>query len=88
MFYFLNIIKTFFTIYKLMLIVRIISSWFQGIQGSSFFRMISLFTDPYLNIFRRFIPLIGGMLDISPIIAFLALQFIEYLILRLLLMLI
>jgi len=50
--------------------------------------MISLFTDPYLNIFRRFIPLIGGMLDISPIIAFLALQFIEYLILRLLLMLI
>jgi DNA (cytosine-5)-methyltransferase 1 len=39
-------------------------------------QFISFYTDPYLNLFRRFIPPLG-MIDISPIIAFFALGFIE-----------
>jgi YggT family protein len=31
--------------------------------------------DPYLNLFKRLIPPIGGMVDITPIIALLVLQF-------------
>ena len=31
--------------------------------------------DPFLNLFRKFIPPIGGMVDISPIFALLVLQF-------------
>ena len=31
--------------------------------------------DPYLNLFRKFIPPLGGMVDVSPIVALLVLQF-------------
>ena len=31
--------------------------------------------DPYLNLFKRLIPPIGGMVDVTPIVALLVLQF-------------
>lgn len=31
--------------------------------------------DPFLDLFRRFIPPIGGIVDVSPIVALLVLQF-------------
>ena len=43
-------------------------SWVPSIKESGFGQMISKITDPYLDIFRRFIPPIG-MIDISPIVA-------------------
>jgi YggT family protein len=39
-------------------------------------RFVRFYTDPYLNFFRRIIPPLG-MLDVSPIVAFFSLQFIE-----------
>ena len=62
-----------------MLFARIISSWFPQIQGHQIVSFISFYTDPYLNFFRRFIPPLG-MLDLSPIVAFFALQFLEILV--------
>ena len=38
--------------------------------------MLGKLVEPYLSPFRRLIPPIGGMLDISPIVAIFALQFI------------
>jgi YggT family protein len=69
-----------FQIYTLMLFARIISSWIPELQGTRFMQFIAFYTDPYLNLFRRIIPPLG-MIDISPIFAFLALEFIRYLIL-------
>lgn len=43
-------------------------------------QFIAFYTDPYLNLFRGIIPPLG-MIDISPIFAFLALQLLEWLIL-------
>ncbi|NRA90585.1 MAG: YggT family protein [Simkaniaceae bacterium] len=86
MIYVINIVRLLFTVYMLMLVVRIFGSWFPSFQNSSFFRFLSHYTDPYLNIFRRFIPPIGGVLDLSPILGFFALQFLQYLVTRLLLM--
>jgi len=86
MIYVINIFRLLFTVYTLMLVVRIFGSWFPSFQNSSFFRFLSHYTDPYLNIFRRFIPPIGGVLDLSPILGFFALQFLKYLVTRLLLM--
>ncbi len=66
----------FLNIYLLLLFVRILLSWFQTAgwaqQAMSF---LSPITDPYLNIFRSFIPPLGGI-DFSPILAILALQFL------------
>jgi YggT family protein len=74
-----EIINWAFQIYTIMLIVRIVSSWFAEIQDHPIVRFISFYTDPYLNFFRRFIPPIGA-LDISPIIAFFGLQILEFIV--------
>ncbi len=71
-----QIVDGLFTCYLLMLIVRVIGSWFAELQTFTIYRFICFYTDPYLNFFRRFIPPLG-MLDISPIVAFFALQLLE-----------
>ena len=47
-------------------------------------RVVASCTDPYLNLFRRLIPPIGGALDLSPLLGFFGLRFAEYLLFRLL----
>lgn len=71
-----NIIDTLFFTYTIMLFLRIIGSWFPNFSDSRFMQFISFYTDPYLNFFRRFIPPLG-MFDLSPIVAFFALQILE-----------
>jgi len=70
------IIKYLFGAYTLLLFIRIIASWMPQLAKYSWMQLVMKMTDPYLNIFRRFIPSLGGM-DLSPIVAFLALTFIE-----------
>lgn len=73
-------IYNFLQIYLLLIFVRVLLSWFQTAgwaqQAMSF---LSPITDPYLNIFRSFIPPLGGI-DISPILAIILLQFVASLI--------
>lgn len=78
-------VRLLFTVFSLMLMIRVLGSWFHGLQRSSFFHFIAHYTDPYLNMFRRFIPPIGGVLDLSPILAFFALQFLERFLIRVIL---
>ncbi|NEP08837.1 MAG: YggT family protein [Symploca sp. SIO1A3] len=70
-------IAQFFELYMILLVVRILLTWFQTFnwanQVASF---LSPITDPYLNIFRSFIPPLGG-LDFSPIIAIFVLQIVS-----------
>ncbi|KOY82597.1 YggT family protein [Lysinibacillus sp. FSL H8-0500] len=65
-----------FRIYSFLLIIYILMSWVPAAQNSSFGRMLAKVCEPYLGIFRRFIPPIG-MIDISPIVAIFMLNFIE-----------
>lgn len=72
-----TVIVNFLQIYSILLIVRILLSWFQTANWA--FQIISFLapiTDPYLNIFRSIIPPLGG-LDLSPILAFLLLNLIQ-----------
>ncbi len=61
-------------LYSFALIIYIFMSWFPGARESSFGELLGAITEPYLNIFRKIIPPLGG-LDITPIIAILALRF-------------
>lgn len=65
-----------FQIYWFAIIIYILMSWLPGLQNSAFGRLLDKIVDPYLSIFRKFIPTIG-MIDISPIVALLALNFIQ-----------
>lgn len=67
-------LANFLNIYLLLIFIRILLTWFPTVewmnQVASF---LSPITDPYLNVFRSFIPPLGG-LDLSPILAILVLQ--------------
>jgi len=64
-------------IYSFLLIIRVLLTWFPSIDWSNgILSALCSITDPYLNIFRGVIPPIGG-LDISSILAFLLLNFLQ-----------
>ena len=54
-------------IYMMLIIFRIILTWFPGNQNSKVFEVLSRISDPYLNWFRQFPFLRVGFLDLSPI---------------------
>ena len=70
----LSVLSRTLEIYSLILLVRVLLSWFPNLDwGNPLLATVSSITDPYLNAFRGLIPPIGG-LDLSAIIAFLALS--------------
>ena len=79
-----HIIHWIFQGYIILLMARIIGSWFPRFAMSKAMRFVAFYTDPYLNLFRRIIPPIGGTLDLSPLLGFFALRIGEGLILRML----
>ena len=62
-------------------------SWVPQANQYRVMQFVGYYTDPYLNVFRRFIPPLG-MFDISPIVAFLCLSFIQNLVMNFLLRLV
>lgn len=81
-----QIINFIFQIYTLMLFARILSSWVPQVSQYQFMQFINYYTDPYLNLFRRIVPPLG-MFDLSPIVAFLCLSFIQTIVINFLAML-
>jgi YggT family protein len=77
-----RVIQYIFFVYMTMIAIRIIASWFQSVRRYHWYYWLSRCTDPYLNLFRRLIPPIGGVLDLSPMLAYFSLQFFEWLILK------
>jgi uncharacterized protein YggT (Ycf19 family) len=59
-----------------MLIVYILMSWLPNVRESTVGIWLGRIVEPYLTPFRKIIPPIGGMLDISPILALFALRYV------------
>lgn len=67
----------FLSIYSVLLIIRILLSWFPNLDWHNpLLSILSQVTDPYLNIFRSIIPPLGGI-DLSPMLAIFALQIVS-----------
>lgn len=78
-----NILNLYFWI----IIVRIFLTWIPSIDWySQPFKALAGISDFVLNPFRKIIPPMGG-LDFSPIVALLFLQFVQFAIVRMLLIL-
>ena len=60
-------------IYTWMILACVIISWIPELQRNKIAEILSRIVDPFLAIFRRFIPPIG-MLDITPLVAMMLLQ--------------
>lgn len=74
-----NLVSSLFYFYYVLIIVWCLLSWFPRKPGGlldDISQALGRLVCPYLNLFRRFIPPIGGI-DFSPIIAILVLEAIE-----------
>ncbi|MGI8315042.1 YggT family protein [Halobacillus mangrovi] len=69
-----NILMTVMQVYSWILIIYILMSWFPGARESSFGEILARMAEPFLEPFRKIIPPLG-MIDISPIVAILVLNF-------------
>ena len=76
----LQVLSQTLQIYSFVLIVRVLLSWFPNLDwGNPVLSSVSAITDPYLNAFRGLIPPLGGI-DLSALLAFLALNLLQGLI--------
>lgn len=64
-------------VYSIVIFVYVLLSWFPTDRGilADINNALAKVCDPYLDLFKKLIPPIGGMVDITPIIALLVLQF-------------
>ncbi|MBN3908866.1 MAG: YggT family protein [Nostoc sp. NMS1] len=74
MYLLINTLASFIQIYTVLLIIRVLLTWFPNINWyNQPFTTLSQITDPYLNLFRSIIPPLGGM-DFSAMLAIILLQ--------------
>lgn len=67
-----------FPIFTWGLIIYILSSWLPALRESAFGQFLGKIYEPLLEPFRRMIPPLGGVLDLSPIILILLFQLFAY----------
>ncbi len=65
-------------LYTFIIFIYVLLSWIPTKQGvlQNIDEVLGKLCDPYLDLFKRFIPPLGGMVDISPIIAIVVLQLV------------
>ena len=77
-------VNALFFVYLILIFVRILLSWVPRLPYNPVLHAVVTFvhdvTDPYLNLFRRVLPPVGGSgfaLDLSPIIAIIVLYILR-----------
>jgi YggT family protein len=68
-------VNALFTVYIILVFLRVLMSWIPSLPENAVVQAVANFiretTDPYLNLFRRFLPPVGGTgfaLDLSPMV--------------------
>ncbi|MHA0855862.1 YggT family protein [Paenibacillus sp. CMAA1364] len=72
-----RILNLLFEIYFYMIVIYVLMSWLPNLRNNFIGELLTKLVEPYLAPFRRFIPPIMGMIDISPIIGLFVLQFVQ-----------
>ena len=60
-----------------MIFLHIIGSWLPAFSFHPLLRFVARYTEPFLGIFRKIVPPIGGVLDLSPLLALFALKLLK-----------
>ena len=71
-----DFVSNFLGILSLLVLVRVLISWFPIDPANPIIRLLYQVTEPILAPFRRVIPRIG-MFDLSPLAALLVIQFLQ-----------
>ncbi|MDR1251414.1 MAG: YggT family protein [Treponema sp.] len=70
----MNLLANLAALYSLLILIRVMLTWFSGAQYGKPVELLSTVTDPYLDWWRRTLRLRAGFLDLSPIAAMAALS--------------
>lgn len=70
----MNLLAGLAGLYSLLILIRMILTWFSGAYYGKPAELLARITDPYLDWWRHILPLRVGYLDLSPIIAMSALS--------------
>ena len=73
----MGLLATLVNLYSMIIVIRIILTWFGHTQYSKPVQILARITDPYLDWWRQKLNLRVGVLDISPLIAIAALSVIQ-----------
>ena len=72
----IQLVQTLFDVYSFILLARVLTSWFQVDPYNPVIRILYQLTEPLLAPIRRLLPQ-TGMMDFSPIVAFIAITVVE-----------
>ena len=72
----IQVVQTLFEVYSFILLARVLTSWFQVDPYNPVIRILYQLTEPLLAPIRRLLPQ-TGMMDFSPIVAFLVITVVE-----------
>jgi YggT family protein len=75
----IQLVQTLFQVYSFILLARVLTSWFQVDPYNPVIRILYQLTEPLLAPIRRLLPQMG-MMDLSPIVAFIAITVVERLV--------
>lgn len=64
-------------LYMWLIIVRAVASWFSPDPYNQLYVFLVRVTEPVLGYIRRLLPIRAGMMDLSPIVAVLAIIFLQ-----------
>lgn len=70
----------FFTVLSFAIIARALVSWLPIDRYHPIIQLLDQVTEPILAPLRRFVPPIGGMMDITPIVALIIIQILQALV--------
>ena len=72
----IQLVQTLFEVYSFILLARVLTSWVQTDPYNPIVRILYQLTEPLLGAIRRFLPQ-TGMMDFSPIVAFVLITIVE-----------
>lgn len=78
----IQLVQTLFDVYSFILLARVLTSWFQVDPYNPVIRILYQLTEPLLAPIRRLLPQ-TGMMDFSPIVAFVVIRLVEMVVLSL-----
>lgn len=73
----MNLLASLAGFYSLLIVARVMLSWFSGMRYGKPVELLSRVTDPYLDFWRRALGLRAGFLDLSPLAAMAALSLVQ-----------
>lgn len=82
--YLIQFVQIFTNILIFAIIARVVLSWLRVPPRGVLFVVLMESTEPILGVFRRIIPPLGGMVDLSPLFAYFALDLLRSILIRLL----